>query len=195
MKIGIDLDDVIAKFLEKFLEYYNCRFKTNFKEEDFFCYSMWKVLGDSRENMVEIVKDFNDADLLSEIEPVKKSVKGVNNLKKQYELNIITSRHLKSKRKTIDWLDKYFGNSFKEVYFSSSYFSGEEKGLSKADICKKQNIKYLIEDCAEYAVDCSKSGIKVLLLDKPWNKNFQTENGIIRVNNWNNIINYFRNIQ
>lgn len=63
---------------------------------------------------------------------------------------------------------------------------GENK--SKSEICGELGISIFIEDNSSYALDCAKKGIKVLLLDKPWNKNYEKHPNIIKVNSWEEIL-------
>lgn len=48
-------------------------------------------------------------------------------------------------------------------------------------------IKLILEDSGETAIECSNERIKVILFDKPWNKQFSHEN-IFRVKNWNEAV-------
>ena len=94
--------------------------------------------------------------------------------------------------KAIDWVEEYFKNVFKEIYFSNhAYF--EYKGLPKSGICKQTKTEFFIEDCPDYAIDCAEKGINVLLLNKPYNKHVERKN-ITRVYSWNGITDYFKNI-
>ena len=46
----------------------------------------------------------------------------------------------------------------------------------------------MIEDNADYALDCAKKGIKTFLLDKPWNHDYVKHKNIRKVSDWNELI-------
>lgn len=49
MRIGIDLDDVLAEFLEALIAYHNERYGTTLRTEDFMVYRFWEVWGGTRD--------------------------------------------------------------------------------------------------------------------------------------------------
>ncbi len=46
----------------------------------------------------------------------------------------------------------------------------------------------MIEDTKEHSELCAKDGIKTFLLDKPWNQHCVEHENIIRVKDWNEIL-------
>lgn len=56
--------------------------------------------------------------------------------------------------------------------------------MNKAEICLAEGIPILIEDHKDYSLSCAEKGIKVILFDKPWNRDFEHDN-ITRVAGWN----------
>ncbi len=195
MKIGVDLDDVLADFLGSFINYYNLRFRTTYTKEDFTDFNISKVLNMGQESTKKLINDFwYRSGLSSKIKPMEGAIENLNKLKELGELNIITSRQQNLKNKTINWVDKYFEGIFKEIYFSNHTSFEWYKGLTKSNICEKTKTKFFIEDCPDYAIDCAGKRINVLLLDKPYNKHVEIKN-ITRVYSWDDITNYFKNIQ
>jgi len=43
MKIGIDLDEILAEFLTAAIQYHNNIYNTNFTKEQFHSYKFWEV--------------------------------------------------------------------------------------------------------------------------------------------------------
>jgi len=185
MKIGIDIDEVIVKFIDKFLEFYNQKKNTNFKFNDFNTYDFWDIVGGTKEEAIKLVYEFCDSDLIDGLELLENAKEGVDKLNNEHEIIIITARSPKHKEKTFNFFDKYFPGLKEKIIFSRDGYGGK---VSKEIICKENNIELMIEDHKNYSLTCAENGIKVLLLDKPWNQNVEHEN-IIRVNNWNEIIN------
>ena len=58
MKIGIDMDEVVANFMDKFLEFYNSENQTSFYRDDFHTYDFWKILGGNLFNTLSVVNRF-----------------------------------------------------------------------------------------------------------------------------------------
>jgi 5'(3')-deoxyribonucleotidase len=53
MRIGLDMDEVLAQFLASFIVFHNERYNTEYKLEDIDEFELWKVWGGSREEISE----------------------------------------------------------------------------------------------------------------------------------------------
>lgn len=185
MKIGIDIDDVIVNFMEGFLEHSNLKNNTFFRVDDIKNYHLWEAgLHDSKEESIKEVAEFQNSenfDKLNLIEDVKEILEKISEI---YDIYFITSRPKDLKDKTENFLRKNFPkNNFKIVY------SGEiHGGKSKAEICNDFEIPIMIEDNVVYALDCARNGIKVFLLEKPWNKNHEGHSNIVKINNLKEVL-------
>ena len=148
-------------------------------------YHLWKTkIYGSKEEAVKDMLEFHateEFDNLTLIEGVKEIL---NQISKAYDVYFITSRPIKIKEKTKDFLFKEFpNNDFKLIH------SGEvHGGKPKSEICLEEDIGLLIEDNALYARDCAENGVQLFLLDKPWNRNSISNPNIIRVNHWNEML-------
>ena len=109
-----------------------------------------------------------------------------NSLSENNNLYVITARPKEIADTTIRTISQHFPDIFLEVLFSNDFFNGSGS-KKKSEVCKQFDVELLIEDNRDYALDCAKNGIKVLLLDKPWNKNYFSHTNIIKVNDWYNI--------
>jgi 5'(3')-deoxyribonucleotidase len=188
MKIGIDVDDVLADFMNCFLKYYNKTYDTKFKRENFKSFSLWKTIGGTREISTEIIKDFFKSEYFDSMDMVKGSQYGVKKLSKNNELIVVTSRPLKIYNETVDWLDKYFPNEFSSIEFSKDWIGKPNNKWRKKDICLAKNIDVLFEDNIAYARGCAKEGIEVKLFDCPWNQEKIRSAKINRVYCWEDAV-------
>ncbi|MFH1711483.1 MAG: hypothetical protein ABH840_04185 [Nanoarchaeota archaeon] len=179
MKIGIDVDDVLTETFKKFLKVYNERYSKNFEFENLSSFYLWDVLDISKEEAFNLVDEIME----EELEVVEGAVEGVVGLKETHEVFIITSRPERHIKITEDFIKKYFGDL--KIFYSKGVHGGEK---TKAEICKELGIDFFVEDCDMYALDCAEKGIKVLLLDKPWNKSAVESNNLIRVKNWGEVM-------
>ena len=184
MKIGLDFDDIITDFLSALLEYHNGKYKRNDKLSDFKEYKYWPVWGVDRDEETKRVLDFHDDGSFDKIKPIRDAVESVNKLSERHKLFIITARSLRFEQKTEAWIKKHFGKKIKVLY-SGDFFTGTAS--NKAKICLNEGISLMLEDNMEYALDCAKNGIRVILFDKPWNQDVEHKN-VIRVFDWKEAI-------
>jgi len=183
MKIGVDMDEVLVELLDSFLEFYNLRFDKSFKKEDFKSYEFKDTLGETQEEIVKLVEEYDYRDGIRLVEGALESVR---ELSKEHELLVLTARHPMFKEKTERYLEKNFKGFFSDVLYTGEVF--QKYGVRKADLCKKLGLDYIIEDNGVFSLECAEKGTCVFLLDKPWNQNNGEHEKIVRVNNWADIL-------
>lgn len=193
MNIGVDLDGVIADFTNKFLEFYNLKTDSKMNFNDWKFYNFWELMNITREDAVELINNFYDSRLFDEINLINGAKKSIEELSKENELCIITSRPINFKLKTEAFLNKNFSEIAFNVFYSDDFNIGQ--GISKASICERKNIEIFIEDNVKYALSCSQKGVITFLFDKPWNQNYSNFNGLIRVKSWHEILEKIREIE
>jgi 5'(3')-deoxyribonucleotidase len=186
MKIGVDLDEILSDTLTSVLEYYNSVHGTNLKRDEFVSYNYWEIWGGTKENAVKLIEDYYKTNYFKNIKPIAGAKENLEKLKSEgYELFVITGRSDKYKKGTKDWLTEYYPNIFSDIFFANT-FDIDNTDTKKSDICIKNNIPILIEDDPHHLADCVQAGIKTIVLDCPWNKNFQAKNSV-RVFSWEEI--------
>lgn len=185
MKIGIDLDEVTADFFEALLKYYNKKYGRNDKAEDFKEWKWWPVWGIERGEAIKRADLFHEEHRVEEVLPVEGAFEGINKLLQNNELFIITARPSRFKNKVESWIKYHLKREIKVIHARDFHKDGR---ATKAEICREIGIKLMIEDSCDIAKDCAETGIKVLLFDKPWNKNCPMHENIIRVSGWNDIL-------
>ncbi|MAH49386.1 hypothetical protein CMI37_26415 [Candidatus Pacearchaeota archaeon] len=182
MKIGVDIDGVVARFLEGFVNFYNDVYGGDLSEEDFEKFSVAHTLNVSSEESERLRKEFYDSDFFDSINLVGGAEESINGLSQNHELVFITARHPYHEEKTMKFFEKHFPDGNFRILFSGDYSGGK----AKHQICEELGIKVLIED-GEHSQNYAENGIKVILLDKPWNQDCEHEN-IVRVKNWDEIL-------
>ena len=178
MKIGIDIDEVLAKFVDSYLQIYNFKYNKNINTKDMFTYDLWVPLKISRDEAVSITNELFNSDLYDKIGVIEGSQEGVRRLAKDNELYIITARPIFAKEKTKEFFNKYYQDIKFSMYYTGDFFNG---AMIKSELCSKKGIDYMIEDNAEIVLDCSKKGINTILFDKPWNQGLN-ENQYTNIN-------------
>ncbi|MFA7707394.1 MAG: NUDIX domain-containing protein [Candidatus Pacearchaeota archaeon] len=184
LKIGIDIDGVVADFSRKFIEFYNRKTGNQVSMKDWVTYNFWDFLPISKEEGKALMDEFyllSDFDEISLIEGAKE---GIFWLSKESEIYIITARPLKWAEKTKSFFDKhFFGKKINLIHSRDN----KDKTIYKREICRNLGISILIEDYGDIALQCADIGVKVILLDYPYNQGARHKN-IFRVNNWEEVL-------
>ena len=191
MKIAVDVDDVLVPLAKTFYDYHNKNFGTDIDGDSLIHYRWDHHMNIPLSQSVKRVNDFYKTDLFKNMPIFENAKESLKQLSKDHELVIISSRFGVSKEFTKEWANKEFPDIFSDIIFSAEYHYEEEYKKSKnikekAFVCLDNNINLIIEDSLIHAIECAKNGIKVFLLDKPWNQGELPDN-ITRVKNWNEI--------
>lgn len=180
--IAFDLDECLGELILSFLEYYNNTYRTSYRYNDVRSYNLEEIIGRTKHDAIKEVYKFYETNYFREISVVIGSREVVRELTRDNEAIIITSRPYIIKTQTERWLWHHFYDKFKEVVFTNEW-SLEGGRRTKGNICVELGVNCLIEDNLDYALDCSKNGIQVFLLDKPWNQG-EVNGNITRVKNY-----------
>ena len=184
-KIGIDIDEVVAEFMKSYLEFHNKKNNTSFCLDDLTDYHLWKCgVHNSKEESIRAIIEFQNSPFFDDITLIEGAKSGIEFLSQKYSVFFVTSRPSDLREKT----ERFFHNNFPKNGYHF-IFSGEiYGGKTKSEICNEEKIKLMIDDNAEYALSCAKSGIKTFLFDKPWNKHYEKHNNLIKVKNWGELL-------
>jgi uncharacterized HAD superfamily protein len=183
LRIGIDLDDVVFEFVKPLLEFFNKSYSREIKFEDVNSYGFSKVFGVESKELENFIQSMITDDFQLNMNLCEFAKEVILKLSKNNDIYFITSRGCKGG--TEESLNKHFSEY--ELIFSFNPYI-KIGGELKSKICLDKKIDFMIEDSRRHALDCAEAEIKVLLLDKPWNQNFEHEN-VIRVKDWNEIKN------
>lgn len=186
MKIGLDLDEVSANFLDSLLLFYQEKTGNLLSKDNFKTYNFWESgIGKNREEAIKIAHEFHDSKHFDDIKPIEKAIESVNSLLDDNEILIVTSRPVPWKDKTENWVKKYLSKIKPKIIYSGDFHN---QGKTKAELCEEEGVEIMIEDNADYALGCAKREIFVVLFDQPWNQNVEHEK-IKRVKNWQQALN------
>lgn len=179
--IGVDLDQVLADFSAAFDAYHDKHYGSNLLLEPAKEFYLRNIFDISEEEELRRVKEFYDTKYFLAIKPFSDSIDIIEALSKKHNLYIITSRPSSITKETSDWIKKYYKGFFKEIILTNHYFGGTKK---KSEVCIEKNITWMIEDMANYANDCAEAGVKVILIERPWNIKEKVHKNVKRVKDW-----------
>ncbi len=182
MKIGFDMDEVLANFQSGFIEFFNSTLGRKATFEDIFDYSYCKVFNITPEEADRLVAEFYATEEFMNILPPENALDVLSQLRDKHTLYVVTSRPEYIKDKTITWLDANFPKLFADIILTGQSFGGNTSKITKGDICKQYGISLFVEDAPVYATQIVRtSNSKVLLLDKPWNRQQQCDDKLVRI--------------
>jgi len=190
MKIGIDIDNVVADLSKGFCDFYNLSNDKCINLEDFEGYYLTSVLPIKKEEEYPLWKTYHDSDHFDNMGLLENAKEIIDLLKKENELVFITARHPEWKEKTVQFIRKHFPEDNFEIVFSGDIY---QTGKGKGEICSEKGINLIIEDHHEKSKEYASQGIRVILIEQPWNKSVEHER-IIKVSNWNQVLEIIKKI-
>jgi 5'(3')-deoxyribonucleotidase len=89
-------------------------------------------------------------------------------------------------RGTASWLAAHLPeiDYASRVRFTNHYVAG---GVGKGEVCRSIGADILIDDNIEFIRDAAACGVVGILLDKPWNRNYEIPDTAVRVSGWDEI--------
>lgn len=186
--IGVDADGVLTNLYE-----FNKKTATEMFKRDISNdtgYTAKEMFGLTRKQEILHTAKYLDNYCKNEI-PREGCVDAINTFANDgVQLHLITARvftthkFLASRYQKFlkDWLLKNNLNLFKSIQFCSGHATNRDKLIA----CKKLCIDLMLDDSPNVSMHLAKNGIKVALIDAPYNKNVSHEN-IIRCKNYEDI--------
>lgn len=193
--IAVDVDDVLADEKEDVRKFINKRYNLRHTPEDYMIEAPYgkyfeRVWGVKVEKGLEMYEAYFSAGIKAKHKPVKGAVETIGKLEKSYNFAVVTSRGDRSFVFTHAWLEGHFPKVFKQVAFVPIW--SKDKEVTKAAICKEIGAVYLIDDNAEHCNLAQEAGVQALLFGEyGWNRNVELGKDVIRVRNWQEVLEYF----
>lgn len=181
--IAVDVDDVLFPFAENFVGYHNQRHGTAFSHDDMVT-SYEELLGLPPAETSERIYDFHAEDDLH-LEPIRDSQHVLASQADRYDFAIVTARHPRFEDRTREWLQKYFGDTFKEVVLVG-FEDVVDKPRTKLEVCRDLGAVALVDDAVRHVASCSDGGVQGVLFGRyPWNASRSSLPGrVLQVGNW-----------
>ncbi|MDE2059026.1 MAG: hypothetical protein KGL31_04060 [candidate division NC10 bacterium] len=181
MRIGIDLDDVLADSLPHYLQAFNERFGVEVELAD----AAWRIADrfphiprqEADDFFTELIEDgfFSSRPLFPGAKEAVEALAGVG-----HDLYIITGRTPRDERITMDWLTRVGVRSYFEAVVHRTRDPVERH---KTDVASGLALGLFIEDELAVALAVADTTIPVLLFDHPWNQGPLPDN-VRRIGSW-----------
>ena len=178
MKLGFDIDGVISDFVGSFVKVVKKHHGLTLTEADIYCHDLNLVLGISKQEMNELIRET----LLSDLELMPKARRTLMRLESEgHQILILTARFKDLIDVTKTWL-KNKGIPYSQLI----QLNQGEKYLAEVEL------DLIVEDNLEDALEWSQKIDNILVYDHPWNQTLNVKGLIKRVHGWNEI---FKEIQ
>jgi len=190
MRFGFDLDEVVVDLTAEFEKYLELNYGIVWPPDCFVHYDFVRCkFNDDEELNSRIIKDMltvaNDADFQFQAEPFKDARKVLQKMKRAgHKIFFITSRPKQNQPLTFRWLRQ------NDIPFDGLKVIGhhEPKGFYGLQL----KLDMYVDDLERHLTSMWNFKKKwrkgLLLLDKPWNRDYIDGSKIIRVENWQEIL-------
>lgn len=190
-KLGIDLDDVLYPFSEKFCEFANSRLGKSVTVADMTTYRLDLVYQTSYDVIMKLIEEFFTAPETLTYDPIPGAVDGINELSKHYELHIITARKDVFACPTSDWINKHFPGKFSSVQYCNFYAlcPNQLARVTKAMKCRELDLLGIVDDNAENVAGVLLSGRAAILFgDYPWHSEMPKHIRAPKAETWGDVL-------
>jgi len=191
LRIGIDIDDVLIKSVDRAVEMYNEAFGTAITRDTWYDFSDLEVWGDDDLRvLVNRVVGLFSSDAFASVQPLEGANDVLNHLKREgHELFAVTGRSESIRKQTLFVLDKCYPDLFEnDTVFFVDHYSHDGEKASKADVSAELQLTHFVDDQIEHVNSLSRAGIKTVLFsqDYKWNQTGADDN-VIRLNDWQSV--------
>lgn len=160
MRIGVDIDGVVADTFPLLVRELNAYFQVNLALQDIYDYNIFKVYGLNEGEMLAFLHDREQALMEG---PALKDGAGeyLGILSQKHNIYLVSARYEKYRSQTEKWLQKH-AIPYHDLILLGSH--------DKREVCRQISVAVFIEDSLKNAHQLSSCGVPVLLFDAPYNQ-------------------------
>ena len=182
---GFDLDECVVDFLPALIPIVEKKYGIKISREYISRSSIEERYNIPKVNLVECI-DLAISNVGS-IKPMSGAMEFLleYHFESRESLVFITSRW--DRDSTVTWLSSWLFPIPWEVYFVEGHF--------KSEAVKKRGVRIFVEDHDEGTLELARNKVRVLLMDKPWNKGISDSKYIKRVRSWDDIFSVYKRLR
>lgn len=185
LRIGVDVDDVLAESLPGYLEIFESFFGREVKIED----AAWEIFPRypeiSTEEMWRFFARLEETDFLGTRPVYVEAAAAMRTLAGAGHRLVVVTGRLRAHR---DHTRRLLQNAgIAELFEDLVHRDGEAAVDYKPRVVRERRLDVLIEDELHVAVAAALVPVPVLLFDRPWNRG-ELPRGVTRVTNWNHVL-------
>jgi 5'(3')-deoxyribonucleotidase len=193
--IAVDIDEVLFPMAPTFLHHYNTQHGTVYTVDQMTSYYLETLTGDTEEYMLSKIKEYLKTENYRSGQPITGSIDAIQELRKRFNLALVTSRNRFYRGSTEEFLETHFGGLYDQLHYTHNA-EGPDVYIPKHVICKDIGAIALVDDHLSNVISCAENGIQGILFgDYPWNQAEHLPDGVIRCKDWSAVLEYFSNEQ
>ena len=173
MKIGIDIDNVIANTFQDLSGYFN-----QFMRVQADPIEVIRIMRKDKLKMLAYYFAAWKSKIMTQVSLVEGAAETIREWHNEHDIKLITSRLFIFNRQTRHWLQQH------NIPYNELHHAREKTKHQKANGCEVF-IEDNLEECEILADHCE----RVFLFDHPWNRVPVAKKNIIRIKNWKEIRN------
>lgn len=184
--VAIDFDDIVAGFNMAYHQWHNRHFGTAFLYHELVTFDMCALYGIDMATLSKRVSLFVE-EYHNEILPIEGAREGLRRLATACDLHVVTSRCESLHDVTVGWVKAAAVEYFAAYHFTNGFNSiFPERTRRKADVCREIGAIALVDDADHNALEAAQSGLRVFMLERPWNGN-KPHKLVTRLRSWEGI--------
>lgn len=173
MRIGIDIDGVVANFVAALVPLVKNRYGLALRERDIYVHDLDLVLGVMQYEVMDLVRQAIKCDL----EPYPGAILGLRRLRRQHEVTLVTSRPVDMMDVTKAWLSRRGIPHDDLLHFGEGSKHHNELGFHVfVDDHLRETFGFVGK------VPC------IIIFDRPWNRTFNAGGLFKRAHNWRELV-------
>lgn len=191
--ISVDIDDVLSHSAKAMVAYGNERWGHNLTLDDFNedLATMWQVDRDEAEQRWQ---EYMETGSMSKYEGIPEALDALQKLSQTYRIIAVTSRRDTLLPITEEWIQSNYPGIFEEVVGAGIYGTNrvDSHKLTKAEVLKRVGSAYHIDDQPKHCLGAaSVSVVGILFGGYAWNRDIELPDGVVRCNDWAEVLAYF----
>lgn len=191
--IAVDIDDVIAANALGFVEWSNQKYGTHLTIDDYQDHwsKVWQVEHEETERRAV---EYHESGHIATYGTIDGAKEVLEKLKRRFRLVVLTTRRNSINQLSKEWIEKYYPGIFDEMIFSGFFDSPTKESIkmTKGELAKGIGSDYIIDDQIKHVLSAAEFGIRGILFGSyAWNKADVLPENVTRVNNWQEVLDYF----
>jgi 5'(3')-deoxyribonucleotidase len=194
--IAVDIDDVLFDEHQSMRLFMNANYGLQHTAEHYDVegpyWGYWRnIWGVDEEESEKRYLAYVDSGAKTKPTLIPGVIEAINELKKYYELIVITSRYAPTViNMTPSWLEEHFPQVFKRVEFVINWNAGQK--MPKGAIAEKLGASYLIDDSYAHCQSAAERGVHSLLFgDYGYSRQYKGDHPLItRAYNWREVVEF-----
>jgi uncharacterized HAD superfamily protein len=190
-KLAVDIDEVMFPMAPTLLDYHNTVYGSDYRLDQMASYYLEDLTGETEEEMLTKIKSYLKTEHYTLGQPIEGSVNAIQKLRRKFSLAVVTSRDHFYRGSTEAFLQDNFGGLYDELHYTHTE-DNPNITIPKYAICETIGAIALIDDNLSNIISCAERSMSgVLFGNYPWNQVDKLPDNVVRVNNWQEVLEYF----